>query len=69
MSAPFISARKKRPPASIRRVTVLGREYRDVAYTPKFALGIVCADEGDQQRLYGRLRRIIPGKDIKVLVI
>lgn len=64
-----MSTRRKRSAASIRRVNVLGREYRDVAYTPKFALGIVCADESDQQRVFRRLQRIMPGKDIKVLVI
>jgi len=67
VSAPFMSTPRKRSPR--RRVAALGREYLEVAYTPKFALGIVCSGQADQQRCYRRLLRLMPGKEIKVLVI
>lgn len=59
----------KRPRQSIRRAAVLGKEYRDVAYTPQFALGILCANEADQQKCFRQLSRQLPGREIKVLVI
>lgn len=65
MSAP--SSSRRRTPR--RTVHVLGREYRDVAYTPKFALGIICTDEAEQTRLYDKLAKAAPGKEVKVLVI
>jgi len=62
MSAP--SSRQKR-----RTVTVRGKEYKDVAYKPQFALGVLCSDEAEQKRLHRKLTRNLPGKDVKVLVI
>lgn len=66
MSAPFLSRSTR---GRRRRVMRLGREYLDVAYTPKFALGLLCADERDQQRCFRRLSRLLPNREIKVLVI
>jgi hypothetical protein len=69
VSASFVHRRPKRKPDQIRRVQVRGKEYRDVQYTPQFALGIICRDEQDQQALHVRLRPITAGRDVKVLVI
>lgn len=70
MSAPcLLQRRTKRRADQIRRVKVLGREFRDAQYKPQFALGIVCHDEADQQRLFRRVQKHAPGRDVKVLVI
>ena len=70
VSAPLsISRRTKRRAEQIRRAKVNGREYRDAAYKPQFALGIICRDERDQQHLFSRARRFAPGRDVKVLVL
>lgn len=61
MKAPFDCQPKK--------VAVLGKTYRETKYKPQFAIGLVCLDERDQQRLYRRLSRLLPGREIKVLVI
>jgi len=50
-------------------VKALGKEYRDLPYKPQFGLGIVCRDEAEQRRMYSRLVRMFPGRDVKVLVI
>lgn len=70
MSASLVLRRRpKRRATDIRRVKVLGKEYRDAGYRPQFALGIVCHDEQDQQSLFQRLTRLTKGRDVKVLVI
>ena len=50
-------------------MNALGRTYRDVAYRPQFAIGILCKDEADQIRLHHRLLRHVGKRDLKVLVI
>lgn len=65
MSAP--SSSKPRLPR--RTVTVLGKPYQARAYHPQFALGIMCQSEPEQIRLHRRLSRILPGREVKVLVI
>jgi hypothetical protein len=40
-----------------------------VAYKRQFSLGILCADEREQQQLHRQLLRILPGKEVKVLVV
>jgi len=52
-----------------RKARVLGKEYTDLPYKPQFALGLLCLDEEEQRKLHRILRRTLPGKDIKVLVI
>lgn len=52
-----------------RTVRVLGRDYKDAAYNPQFALGLFCRDEQEQRDLHRKLARLLPGKEIKVLVI
>lgn len=73
MSAPLSISRRRRAPKrraeQIRRVRVLGKEFRDEGYRPQFAIGIVCRDEQDQQNLFQRVGRIASGRDVKVLVI
>jgi len=70
VSAPLsISRRSKRRAEQIRRVRVAGREFRDVAYKPQFAIGIVCRDEADQQKIFQRVGRFAAGRDVKVLVL
>jgi len=63
MSAPRLSKRPRRT------VTVLGKQYQGLAYRPKFALGILCRDEAEQQDLHARLTKLLPGREVKVLVI
>lgn len=62
MSAPSSLQRRN-------RATVLGKTYRDLPYKPQFGLGIVCRDEADQRRIYARLLKLFPGRDVRVLVI
>ena len=62
MSAP--SSRSER-----RKVTVIGKEFKDVKYRPQFALGILCESEQEQCALFARLGKVLPGKEVKVLVI
>jgi hypothetical protein len=50
-------------------VRVLGKEHKAVAYKPQFAIGLICVDEREQQRVHARLSRMFPSKDVKVLVI
>jgi hypothetical protein len=50
-------------------VRVRGKEYRDVPYTPQFALGIMCAGEDEQRNLHARLAALLPAHEVKVLVI
>ena len=71
MASPSSRSRKQRKgkPGEIRTAQVLGKEYRDVAYRPQFALGIHCSDETDQQQLFSQLSTRYPQHDIKVLVI
>jgi hypothetical protein len=69
VSASSILSRSKRPAAQVRKVNALGRTYRDVAYRPQFAIGILCKDEADQIRLHHRLLRHVGKRDLKVLVI
>jgi hypothetical protein len=69
VSALHFSKRQKRTGAQIRRVRVGRKEYRDVAYKAQFALGIICADEPEQQRLHRQLSQTLPGHEVKVLVI
>jgi hypothetical protein len=64
VSAPLSSRRAPR-----RTVRVLGKEFKDSAYQPQFALGMLCASEREQIQIHRRLLRVLPGKDIKVLVI
>lgn len=64
-----LNRRRKRSAEQIRRVKVLGKPYQDAAYRPQFAIGIVCRDEADQQRLFRRVGRVARGRDLKVLVI
>ena len=66
MSAPTFSKRKK---SSAPARQAAGKTFRDGKYIPQFALGIYCADEQEQRRLYDTLRAAIPAKEIKVLVI
>lgn len=63
MSAPSSLRREAR------RVTVLGRDYRELPYVPQFGLGIICRDQREQQRMHRRLARLFPTHDVKVLVI
>jgi len=73
MSAPLSFSRRRRAPKrradEIRRVRVLGKDYKDEGYQPQFAIGIVCRDEADQQKIFQRVGRIAPGRDVKVLVL
>jgi len=64
MSAPSSLRRQKR-----RAVRALGKDYQAVGYKPQFALGILCRDEAEQQDLHRRLSKLLPGKEVKVLVI
>ena len=64
MSAPCSLRRQKR-----RTARVLSKDYQAVGYKPQFALGILCRDEDEQQDLHKRLTRLMPGKEVKVLVI
>lgn len=64
MSAPSYSRRQKR-----RTVRALGKDYQAVGYKPQFALGIICRDESEQQDLHRRISQLLPGKEVKVLVI
>lgn len=66
MSAPRSIQRRRSPRRTVR---VLGKEYRDIAYVPQFALGIPCSDEREQQAIHRKLTKVLPGKEIKVLVI
>jgi len=52
-----------------RRVKVLGREYAETVYQPSYALGIACADEAEQRATFARLSKMLPNREIKVLVI
>ena len=60
-------ARRKRSP--LQRRVALGKTFLGSTYRPQFALGIPCAGEREQQALFARLGRELPGHDIKVLVI
>jgi hypothetical protein len=66
MSAPSSLPSVRQPRRTVR---VLSREYKETGYRPEFALGLKCKDEREQLRLHRRLRRLLPGVDIKVLVI
>jgi hypothetical protein len=66
VSAPFPARRAR---GSARTATVLGKDYREAPYRPKFAIGIMCRDEEHQQRLHRSLVRRMPAADIRVLVI
>lgn len=44
-------------------------ERAEAVYRPQFAIGIVCRDEADQQRIFRRAGRFARGRDVKVLVI
>lgn len=63
MSAPS-SCRQLR-----RTVRVLGKEYKDVRYKPQFALGVLCEDENDQRACFTQIRKALPGREVKVLVV
>ena len=52
-----------------RRVRVLQKEYHSIGYKPQFAIGILCASQKDQQRLYRSLAKSLPDHEVKVLVI
>lgn len=52
-----------------RTFNAAGRTYKDTAYRPQFALGIMCKDEAHQVNLHARLSRRFPGLDLRVLVI
>ena len=69
MSAPRILKRERRPPAEIREAQALGKKYREVGYSPRFALGVLCTDEAEQEKYYRRLAALLPAERIKVLVI
>lgn len=69
MAAPFISPRKRRPRGVRRNAIACGKKYVETAYQPSYALGIVCGSEGEQRRLFSRLRKVAPNHEIKVLVI
>ena len=69
MAAPFISPRKRRPRGVRRHARACGRDYVEAAYQPSYALGIVCANESEQHALFTKLRKIVPDREIKVLVI
>lgn len=69
MSAPSISKRKKRNRSQIRTAQASGRSYRDLGYTPQYALGIVCRDERDQISLHQQVRKLTGDRDVRVLVI
>jgi hypothetical protein len=59
----------KRKPHEIRRVKALGKEYRDAAYRPKFAVALMCEDEADQRSVYDRIAATFPNRETKVLVV
>ena len=46
-----------------------GRTFKDVAYRPQFALGILCRDEVHQQELHAAVSARFPELDVRVLVI
>lgn len=66
MSAPSVCGRRRQPR---RTVTVLGKRFVEENYRPSYAIGIMCSDEQEQRALHRRLSQLMPGKEIKVLVI
>jgi len=68
MNSPLCHSRAARS-AGRRTVRVLDKDYKDLPYKPQFALGILCLDEEEQIKLHRKLRRLLPGKEVKVLAI